>query len=164
MKKILSLFIAFVLICSLSSSIQTYAKDNVIDEWQDIYLNKIEFEEIVMEKENAEKASTLIVAYSVGVKKSGNNLIIAGSTICNPDVIKCGYKELVIQRRIDSSSPWVDYVTYEDLYDDSPSYVLSKSITVGTGYQYRVTAIHYAKKNIFSTQKINNTSNTVVFA
>ncbi|MBQ6018626.1 MAG: hypothetical protein IJL26_00470 [Clostridia bacterium] len=40
---------------------------------------------------------------------------------------------------------------------------ISKSLTVTSGYQYRVTCTHYAKKSLLSTQKINNTSNTVTF-
>ena len=54
-----------------------------------------------------------------------------------------------------------DYKTYDDLYTDGHTYILSKSIAVASGYQYRVTCTHYAKKNLFSTQKINNVSNVV---
>lgn len=137
------------------------AADNETYEWQDIYLSQQQLDEILEVKNNNSRASGLIVSYSLNIDKNGNNLIIAGFTFCTTAVVKSGYKEIVIQRRANSSQEWQDYVTYEDLYDDSSSYMLSKSLTVATGYQYRATAIHYAKKNIFSTEKIDNVSNIV---
>ena len=98
---------------------------------------------------------------SLAVSKSGSNLLIAGRTSCISDVTKCGFKEVVIQRRKNSSSSWSDYKTYDDLYTNGHAYTLSKSIAVTSGYQYRVTCTHYAKKNLFSTQKIDNVSNVV---
>ena len=52
---------------------------------------------------------------------------------------------------------YYDYKTYEDLYIDDVAYILTKSLTVPTGYQYRVTCIHYAKKNIFDPIGMENT-------
>lgn len=163
MKRIIGLILIVILSLGLLPT-TTYAYDEVLPEWQDIVLSQTEFESIAEKKTPVQRATGLIASYALGIKKSGNDLIIAGNTTCVAAVTKCGFKELVIQRRANSTQDWTDYVTYEDLYNDIPSYMLSKSITVGTGYQYRVTAIHYAKKNIFSTEKISNTSNTVVFA
>ena len=42
-------------------------------------------------------------------------------------------------------------------------YTLNKSLTIATGYQYRVTAIHYAKKSLFSTQKIEVATGYLTF-
>ena len=42
-------------------------------------------------------------------------------------------------------------------------YNLSKSLTVDKGYQYRVTATHYAKKSLFSTQKVDSTTGYLTF-
>lgn len=169
MKKITSCFLAIITIFYVFVPQTAFATGSETQCWQDILLTETEFNDIieekgVEEKGVEEKATGLIATYSLGIKKSGSNLIIAGTTDCFLGVVKCGFKELVIQRRANSTQEWVDYVTYEDLYDEDTIYVLSKSITVGTGYQYRVTAVHYAKKNIFITQKVNNTSNTVVFA
>lgn len=165
MKKVLSVFLVAITVLFSATSVKAFSiNEDAISDWKDIYLTQQDFNDIVETKTVNERATGLIAVYSLGIKKDGNKLIIAGMTDCFTDVVKCGFKELVIQRREDSTKDWVDYVTYEDLYEDSFSYLLGKSITVGTGYQYRVTAVHYAKKNIFITQKVNNTSNTVVFA
>lgn len=160
MKKALCLTLVIVmLLCSLS--VPTFAQNKEVPQWQDIYIPDSQVDDILEYNTNNSRAAGLILTFALGIKKDGNNLIIAGSTNCTYTVVKCGFKEVVIQRRANSTQEWQDYVTYEDLYYDSSSYMLSKSITVATGYQYRVTAIHYAKKNIFSTEKIDNVSNIV---
>lgn len=161
MKKITSCFLAIIAVFYVFVPQTAFATGSETQYWQDILLTETEFNDIIEEKVVEEKATGLIATYSLGIKKSGSNLIIAGTTDCFLGVVKCGFKELVIQRRANSTQEWVDYVTYEDLYDEDTIYVLSKSITVGTGYQYRVTAVHYAKKNIFITQKLDNVSNVV---
>lgn len=161
MKKIVSCFLATIILFYMFIPQTTLAAEDEKQGWQDVFLTEGEFNDIVEIKGANERATGLIATYSLGIKKSGSDLIIAGSTDCFSGVVKCGFKELVIQRRANSAQEWVDYVTYEDLYIENTTYVLSKSITVGTGYQYRVTAVHYAKKNIFITQKLDNVSNVV---
>ncbi|MBQ4348143.1 MAG: hypothetical protein IJC79_00815 [Clostridia bacterium] len=162
MKKIGRVILAvIVVLCSVVPSSSVTATEKGLNEWHDIYLSQEIFNSIVETKSSDTRVTGLISTYALGIKKDGNQLIIAGSTDCFGDVVKCGFKEVVIQRRANSTQPWTDYVTYEDLYDNDFSYLLSKSITVGTGYQYRVTAVHYAKKNIFMTQKLDNVSNVV---
>lgn len=138
-------------------------------EWQDVALTDEEIASILALNPNnpAEspdtRASDLIHFYSIGISKDGNTLYIVGKTTGTTQVVKSGFKEVVIQRRVNSSSSWTDYVTYEDIYWDEFACVLSKSLTVLSGYQYRVTCVHYAKKNIFSVQKIDNVSNILTF-
>lgn len=162
MKKLVSLFLAVLIVVFSFIPVSAFASGGEA-EWQDIYLPQTVLDEILEVKEVNARATGLILTYALGIKKDGNNLIIAGSTTCTSTVVKSGFKEVVIQRRANSTQDWSDYVTYHDLYNDMPSYLLSKSIAVGTGYQYRVTAIHYAKKNILITQKLDNVSNIVTF-
>ena len=167
MQKIFNLLIVGCLIFTLFIPTNVFGAVGGEDtEWLDIVLSDEEFEKILSNNPNNNVmlyATGLINIYSIAIKKSGNNLIIAGKTQGSSDVIKCGFKEVKIQRRSNSSSSWSNYKTYTDLYNDSRTYTLSKSISVPAGYQYRVTCTHYAKKNIFSTQKIDNTSNTLTF-
>ena len=79
------------------------------------------------------------------------------------EVVKSGFKEVVVQRRASSSASWTDYITYEDIYWDEIACNLAKTLTVPTGYQYRVTCVHYAKKNFLSVQKLDNESNIIQF-
>jgi hypothetical protein len=108
------------------------------------------------------RSSGLILSYGIAVSKSGSNLLIAGKTICDLDIIKCGFTVVTIKRRTSSSASWTTYKTYEDLYNSTSSYTLAKSIAVPTGYQYRVYCTHYAKKSLISTEKINNSSNIIL--
>ena len=133
-------------------------------EWQDVTLTDEEFDAILeLNPNNAitPYASDLIERATIGLTKSGNTLTIAGETRAKSGGAKCGFSEVTIQRRKNASSSWSNYQTYKDLYRESTSYKLTKIVTVPSGYQYRVTCTHYAKKNIFSTQKIDNTSNIV---
>ena len=167
MKRIICAALSICFLFSLFIPDTTFASvEGKEGEWQDIYLSEEEFNAVLSNNKNNEirpLASGLITFYSIGISKDGNTLIIAGKTSGAAGVIKCGFTKVTIQRRKDSSSSWTDYKVYEDLYNDSGIYALSKSYIVISGYEYRVTCTHYAKKNILSVQKINNTSNTISF-
>lgn len=109
------------------------------------------------------RATTLIEKKRLAIAKSGSALVISGYTYGTSDVEKVGFKEVVIERRKNSSSSWSEYKVYEDLYSSSSSYILKKSVTVPSGYQYRVTAIHYAKASLFSAQKAEAVSGYLSF-
>lgn len=164
MKKSISKLLAIIMaiLFVLSANVTAFA-DNEPD-WQDIALTQDEFNDILYQNTDNQinmLASGLIATYSIGLSANGTNLLIAGQTICSPSVVKSGFTIVTIKRRASSSASWTTYKTYEDLYRSAPSYVLSKSITVSSGYQYRVYCTHYAKKSIFSTEKITNSSNII---
>lgn len=168
MKRFLLSVIALVTV--IATLIPTaFAVSEQVSGLQDLILTEEEFNAILANNtihtvDDNTRATGLISAYAIAISKSGTNTLnIAGKTTGTADVVKSGFKEVVVQRRVNSSSSWTDYVTYKDIYIDQIGYVLSKSLTVTTGYQYRVTCIHYAKKNIFSVQKIDNVSNIVQF-
>ena len=141
-KRIISVFMA--LICLIGSvAFAAYAADDSSDEIQ---------------------ASGLIYHYNLAAsKKDSTTLKIEGTTSCDPVVVKCGFKNLKVQRRANSSSSWSDYYDYGNVYQDGDYAILSRHLPVDPGYQYRVTCKHYAKKNILNTQTISNTSNIVTF-
>lgn len=167
MKKVFMSAIIFTLLVSLLLPTVAFAEGGgQPEEWQDISLTEEEMDDILsLNPDNGVStyASNLITIYNIAISKNGNTLIIVGKTHGISDVKKCGFKEVVVQRRKVGSDSWSNYTKYTDLYLDTSSYTLSKSLTVDSGYQYRVTCIHYAKKNIFSTQKISNISNALVF-
>ncbi|MBQ3604026.1 MAG: hypothetical protein IJA02_09310 [Clostridia bacterium] len=146
-----------------------FAANEQPPEWQDLILTEEEFNAILSNNtihtvDEETRATGLIAAYAIAISKSGTNTLnIAGKTTGTTEVVKSGFKEIVVQRRTSSSASWTDYYTYEDVYINEPAYTIGKSLTVPTGYQYRVTCIHYAKKNIFSVQKIDNVSNVIQF-
>lgn len=168
MKKILLSVISIIMVF-VTLAPTAFAVNEQLPEWQDLILTEEEFNAILANNtihtvDEDTRATGLISAYAMAISKTGTNTLnISGLTTGTADVVKSGFKEVVIQRRASSSSSWTDYITYEDLYIDQIAYVLAQKITVPTGYQYRVTCIHYAKKNIFSVQKIDNVSNVVQF-
>lgn len=145
MKKIIAVFICVIMVFS-SLVLNVYATDD-----------------ITMSETSQTRATGLILSYSLSITKSGTTLKIAGSTGCNPDVVKCGFKNLTVERRLNSSCSWEDYYEYGNVYVDEASAALSTSLTVESGYQYRVTTKHYAKQNIILVQTISNESNIIQF-
>lgn len=167
MKKSISRLLAIVLalLFVFQTSLTAFAEDE--PDWQDVTLTQEEFDNIYYSNPSNQIstfASGLIVAYGIAISSSGSNLLIAGKTICDPDVVKCGFTVVTIKRRTSSTLPWSTYKTYNDLYNSSSSYTLTKTISVSTGYQYRVYCTHYAKKNLFSTEKIENVSNVIAIS
>ena len=165
MKKLLKLIVISLLLFSFLVPYTAFAETGEIDaEWQDIELTEEERNAYLANNPNnavSTYATGLISSYLISASKSGSNLIITGITRGATGVKRCGFTKVTIEVRYNSTAPWSTYKTYTDLYDDSVIYILDKSIAVRSG-QYRVTCTHYAKKNILSTEKINNTSNTVI--
>ncbi len=164
MKKTICRFLAVMLsvLFVFQSCLVVYADDEL--DWQDAAWTQEEFNDIYYQNSNNQIStltSGLIFNYGIAISSSGSNLLIAGKTICDPDVVKCGFTVVTIKRRKSSTTSWSTYKTYEDLYNSSSSYTLTKTISVSTGYQYRVYCTHYAKKSLFSTEKIDNASNVI---
>lgn len=166
MKKILLQIVSILLVVvvCLTANMSALAENSATPDWQDANWTQEEFEAVLAENPNNQvslAATGLIMSYLLAVSKSGTTLNVAGQTLGATTVVKAGFTVITIQRRTSSSASWTTYKTYEDLYSDSHSYTIGKTLSVASGYQYRATCTHYAKKNIFSTQKINNTSNIV---
>ena len=109
------------------------------------------------------RASGLILSYALSISKSGTSIKIIGLTNCVSTVVKCGFKNLTVERRKNSSSSWSDYYEYGNVYRESTGASLSTTLSVASGYQYRVTCKHYAKKSLLSTETLSNSSNIMAF-
>lgn len=111
--------------------------------------------------ENETRATGLIYYYNLVLKKSGTTLQLVGQTSCTADVVKCGYKNLVVERRKSSSDSWEEYYDYGNVYVEAATANLNTTLVVASGYQYRISCKHYAKKSLLLTQTISNTSGIV---
>lgn len=164
MKKLISVFLALIAVFSSIPSLTAFASNGTED---DAYFTQEYFESlehVYVYADSMQPQSTgLIIDKNLGIAKNGSNLIIMGYTEGSSEVTKCGFTKVVIERKTASASSWSKYITYNDLYSSSNNYNLSKSVTVQSGYQYRVAAIHYAKKSLFSTQKIEVTTGYLTF-
>lgn len=168
MKKIFKTTLIVALCLIAAFPFNSFAADGEKIQWYDIELTENEIQRILdlnPQNNTSTRATDLILAYNVGIDKSstGTKLNLVAKLVCDLDVVKCGFKKIVIQRRVTTSSAWSTYLTYEDLYLDTSSYTIARQITVPTGYQYRAVCTFYAKKNILSTQKIELDSNVMTF-
>lgn len=164
MRKVLK-SISFILLAlvMLIPSATVFAAEEEVPEWQDITMSDEELDEFLapyMVNNTMSRASGLITYYGIAIQKSGTSLKIAGKTACASGVTKCGFTEVIVQRRARSTDSWSQYTKYTDLYSNTTGYSLTKTISVPSGYQYRISCTHYAKK-ILSTEKIPNISNIV---
>lgn len=162
MKKYISIILAVLMLISCMVPLSAFAADDMED---DAYFTQEEFEalEHIYAITIQPMATGLITSNKLGIAKSGSNLLISGYTYGSSEVVKCGFTKVVVQRKTASATSWSDYKTYEDLYSSSNKYTLSKSVAVTSGYQYRVTATHYAKKSLLSKQKITSTTSYLSF-
>lgn len=162
MKNFLSLFVALIMLSLFNTS--AFAKSDEVFAADD-YITAQNFENLEQVSSDDEEVSVcatgLITGYRVALAKDGNYLIIKGGTECTEEVKKCGFKYIKLQQYKNGS--WVDYKTFEDLYADSNSYTVTKSVAAEKGYSYRVVAQHYAKKSLFSTEKIVNSTSSLSF-
>ena len=165
MKKTIPIMLVFLVIVFCVVPTTALAANSTED---DTYFTQEEFDILnpiyaEYEENLNTRATGLITKKNLSIAKDGTKLVIKGYTYGSDEVVKCGFKEVIVQRRSTSSASWSDYKTYKDLYSESTKYTLSKSLTVATGYQYRVTAIHYAKKSLLSTQKIEVATGYLTF-
>lgn len=130
----------------------------------DYYISDEDFEKL----EHVDSENNNITTYSSGIiesktlslAKDGNNLIIKASTK-TIDAKKSGFTYIKLQQY--KNGKWVDYKIFNDLYGESNRYSVTKSISAEKGYKYRVIAQHYAKKSLFSVEKIYNETTSLSF-
>ena len=161
MKKIKSVLI--IILCFISIfSFQAFAFEKNDIEVSDIVLTQSEMNEILTLGNtyiSDERASGLIFSATAAINNDYKLLQFVGTMICTPEVVKCGFEDIVVQRRSSSSAAWTHYYTFDDSYGDTNAHTVIKAVTTNTGYEYRVTCTLYAKKNIFSVERRDMVSN-----
>lgn len=156
-------YISLLIIMSLMFSFFIFDANAIDDEFVPYVTNFVitsEIDEGTIEN-NSTKATGLIHSYGLQLTKTGTTLNISGLTSGSTEVVRSGFKDLTVQRRKSSAYDWEDYYEYGNVYRDSFAASLSTTLVVASGYQYRISCKHYAKKNILSVQTIANTSNIV---
>lgn len=165
MKKIRAMFI--IVLCFISIfSFRSFAFEKNDIEVSDIVLTQSEMDEILAlgnSYTTDERASGLIVSATAAINNDHKLLQFVGTMMCTLDVVKCGFEDIVVQRRASSSSAWTHYYTFDDSYEESSSHTVIKAVTTNTGYEYRVVCNLYAKKNIFSVERIDMVSNIMAW-
>ena len=86
-----------------ASPVNALSSDKVIYiNYSDINITDSDIERILalnpQDNESA-RASGLILTYNIGIEKNNNILTMAAKIICVSDVVICGFKKVVFQRR-----------------------------------------------------------------
>ncbi len=163
--KIKSAFIIVLCFISVFSS-QAFALEKNDIEVRDIVLSQEEINEILALGNTytpEERASGLIFRATAAINDDYKLLQFVGTIGCSSEVVKCGFEDIIVQRRASSSAAWTDYYTFDDSYEESNTHTVIKAVTTVTGYEYRVLCTLYAKKNIFSVQRIDMESNIMAW-
>lgn len=165
MKKILYTAVSVCLVLAmLVPYITAFAGAEPVTEWQgDTAISRTEPLAVNPGDAVEPLATGLISGKDISITNNGNLITIRGYVRCTAEVVRCGFSELIIQRKDlgSSSSSWSDYRKYKDLCIDASNYELKQDDAVPFGYVYRVTCTAYARRNLLSTQKVTLTSNTV---
>lgn len=167
MKRILSIILVALSIFSVLS-VNTFAQE-LVDKSTVVFKNNI-IEEVyglynTNSNEKISLMSTGLITYkSLKLSKTTSNLIITAETICSPDVKKCGFTYIKLQRLINGT--WTNYTAYcyYDQYADATSKRFSRTISAPTGYTYRLICEHYAEKTKLLIFKDTETSYNVTSA
>lgn len=159
MKKIFSFFICLVLIFSLFTVEVNASETDVFIPYVVEFTLTTDVVQDLSASDNTR--ASLIHSYGLNLSKTGNTLNITGRTCGSTEVVKSGFKDLTVERRKTSDDSWKDYYEYGNVYADAFMANLDTTLVVESGYQYRISCKHYAKKNIFSVQTIANTSGIV---
>ena len=86
--------------------------------------------------------------YSIINKMSPTKVGAGGVTNAN---VKCTVKVNAILEQKNSSGTWVRVTSWLQTNENAYSVVVSKSVTVATGYYYRVRSYHYAGSDASSS-------------
>lgn len=164
-KKIKAVFIVVFCFVSVFSS-QAFALEKNEIEVNNIVLSQDEINEILALGNTyapEERATGLILRATAAIDNDHKLLQFVGTIGCRPEVVKCGYEDIIVQRRASSSSSWSHYYTFDDSLEESNTHTAVKAVTTVTGYEYRVTCTLYAKKNIFSVERIDMETNIIAW-
>lgn len=158
MKKIFKKTIALILSLTAMFSFEIFTVDvSAVSTQKDI----INVNELSSNPENSARVTGLIDSYYIGVNRSGDYMHLLAKVNCIYDVVKCGFKEIKIYRKVTGTTNWTFVRSYEDLYRDGCAHSVGIELQILPNFDYRATCIHYAKKNILMTQTIDDYSNVI---
>ncbi len=107
--------------------------------------------------------STDIRERQLGIINVDDILVIRASIQGQQEVKKCGFKKIMIQRRPKEQENWTTYKVYNHLYTNGNECIFQKKQEVETGYQYRVVATYYTKRNLFVSSQENEVTGALSF-
>ena len=136
MKRFLKIALVVVLCIASLFPMKSFAIDGEKVQWYNIDFPESEIQRILglnPQDEASTRASDLIVSYNVGIAKDGSTIKLVAKMVCDGDVVKCGFKKILIQKRATTSSSWSTCLTLEDLYYNGYAHSIGRIISVPYG-------------------------------
>ncbi len=162
MRRVIKLvFILTLCLTTLFSvNAQAYETEKITE--HNIILTQNEINEILAQGNRytaPDRVTGLILDGSAAINNDYSLLQYVATIDCVTAVVRCGFEDIIVQQRKNSSYSWTDYYQFDDDICDYSSNTTVKAVTVAPGYEYRVKAVLYAKKNFFSVQREDIYSN-----
>lgn len=146
-KRVLSLLLAMMLCVMGIANMKVEVNAEV--ESEDVELSVIETEDaLIGYSQNQTWGVYFSDGYSVINKMSPTKVGAGGVTNAN---VRCTVKVNAILERKNASGTWVRVTSWLQTNENAYSVVISKSVTVSTGYYYRVRSYHTAGSDAASS-------------
>ncbi|MBR3596085.1 MAG: hypothetical protein IKL47_03805 [Clostridia bacterium] len=166
MKRIIKSTLVLTLCLISLFNVHAFALEKNDIEVQDIFLSQDEINEILAKGNTytaPERATGLILDGAFGINNDYKLLQFVAFMDCGTEVVRCGFEDIIVQRRASSSDSWSFYYQFDDDIVDSCTHLTIKAVTTVKGYEYRVICTLYAKKNFFSVQRIFVETNIIAW-
>ncbi len=166
MKRIIKSTLVLTLCLISLFNVHAFALEKNDIEVQDIFLSQDEINEILAKGNTytaPERATGLILDGAFSINNDYKLLQFVALMDCGTEVVRCGFEDIIVQRRASSSDSWSFYYQFDDDIVDYCSHSTIKAVTTVKGYEYRVICTLYAKKNFFSVQRINVETNIIAW-
>ena len=145
--RVLSLLLAIMLCIVSVVNMDVEVNAEVVSE--DVELTVVETDDaLIGHAQNQTWGVYFSDGYSVINKMSPTKVGAGGVTNAN---VRCTVKVNAILEKKNSSGTWVRVTSWLQTNENAYSAVISKSVTVSTGYYYRVRSYHYAGSDTSSS-------------
>lgn len=139
-KRILTMVLAFVL--CFTGIMSWEVSVNAETESEDVDMSELMTEDaLIGYAENLTRGVYLSDGYSIINKISSTKVGAGGATNA---AVKCTVRITSILERKNSSGSWVRVTSWTQTNEDAVCAMIGKSVTVASGYYYRVRSQHYA--------------------
>lgn len=142
--KILSLIMVMFMVCTLFISTQKNVQAADVPEWADgSYLTNDDSSEVTV---GSKSRGIYLKSGSSSITRAGTGKIAAGGNTVGQKVVSKITVDVTVERYVDGK--WRYYTSWLETNYNSAYVSTSKTLSVPTGYYYRVGCVHYANSDV----------------
>ena len=142
--KILSLIMVMFMVCTLFISTQKNVQAADVPEWADgSYLTNDDSSEVTV---GSKSRGIYLKSGSSSITRAGTGKIAAGGNTVGQKVVSKITVDVKVERYVNGK--WGYYTSWIETNYNSAYVSTSKTLSVPTGYYYRVCCVHYANSDV----------------